>query len=1394
MALYYKDYIEIDQDFIPVFSDEVDKRQPTRWKYFVPHQSMIDVLNAVIKSIESASDSDRKSIWLTGSYGTGKTFAAFVIKHMLEDNIDSVKEYFDKYALKNPPFERFNAIRQKRPILVVYRSGSGDIHNNERLLIEVQQSIKKALDEKKYAYKGGKTAVQSIVSKLTDPDSTFNFEKAFEKYRIDFGEYASPQQVIDELCNSENYALVERVATIMDKEGFAYFQNTDDIKNWIEDVIKVNKLGSIWLIWDEFTDYFRQNKAVSTLQELAHASSNMPFYLFLITHRNIDQFAMDDYARKLLRDRFKNIRFEMSDVTSYQLLANAINIKSEKRNEWDEKLLTLWDEVRECVKQLKNANDSTERLDEQYLKRLIPIHPFSAYLLSVISRRLSSNQRTMFRFIEENAAEEGEKTKYNFNWFIQTHSLDGWHWLTADILWDYFFKDIAIDDPDYSGEAHQIINYYKANFEKIPAENEDEHRVFKSAMLLIALNRILGSAKLLRPLESNLKLIFDGTPLYNRISDILNRLHMLGLINMNFLPGEGKELVIPLISYDKNKLNNIKEALRTAYSFDKCAEYDNILGKELLDNIPLTGPLALRFEPRTTSIKNFKRNFDNLQMAIKPYQIGLLFVIPSSDSDVVRLNELMQGSDYKYSRIVVVAVEQPFTDVNLDNWLKAKAQAQYSHDLGDGSNEKYYEKQARDCIIRWMSKVKLSFLTAYFMNEKATINKISELDKYLEKISSRIYTYGPERITNLEPLYRTSSYGEAAVLMGIGQKDAAKPYGELKNILIREGFWDNDDMFNKKPDHPISKMKKIVEEIMKSDTSVKLNKIWDKLEEAPFGLSPSPIACFLLGFLMKDYANNGYYKDDGINLVPLSAEGLAEAITSVIKLGKSNIAISMMTQEHQYFCNIMKAAFKIEGDMPKNIKQNIRLYLNNVKYPLWTLKYYLFYSDGYELKEKYRDLLLNVIDKLCEFVFAAEDNTTLSLVDDIAKMLKFYPEADAYFRQLVDIPNFKEGMRLYLEQKNPEIVELAKKANVGIDDLVNRIRNMMSDDAHWLWQEEKLDSEIMRLKDEYSLINALNEFIGDIKSNLGDLTDYVRSELNNLKLPNFIIRNYLGNDAGRAFDLLVNFVHSGGYGFAEKSELAALIKGNGKYIKNIISDQYAIFADYLRNSMKVTLPDDSIRELYDKLPIENYPNEEAFNKKINDMLNELETLNLIKNLRDLWQNISGTSSPRQWSNDMELPILCLPGMDNHDLWDAFEIINKNGNGYTKHNIQEAINTLNNNNILSIISDKELANKAFIESIAGEYAYLVFDSVGIETIKSILKDKFGSDMYDLGGKKPEIQKFIQNYLADYYKQKAYERVLQKIDYLSAERAKEYLKELIKNEPLVGIKILATTEQE
>lgn len=99
---------------------------------------------------------------------------------------------------------------------------------------------------------------------------------------------------------------------------------------------------------------------------------------------------------------------------------------------------------------LKVDRLTTFLMDDQGRKsdfmRLVPIHPYAAYLAATIYRQFSSAQRTPFRLLKQ--ADRG-----SFPVLVREHPKgdgDTWLWYTADALWDYFFLEDTLELPTAS--------------------------------------------------------------------------------------------------------------------------------------------------------------------------------------------------------------------------------------------------------------------------------------------------------------------------------------------------------------------------------------------------------------------------------------------------------------------------------------------------------------------------------------------------------------------------------------------------------------------------------------------------------------------------------------------------------------------------------------------------------------------------------------------------------------------------------------------------------------------------------------------------------------------------------------------------------------------------------
>jgi DNA replication protein DnaC len=90
----YSEFLSLDSSFHPVF--DITNEIENMWKRFIPTPNFYDALSKTLDSLEGNEQKNRLSIWLQGSYGTGKSHSTSVIKHLLSDNLNMIDDFLIK--------------------------------------------------------------------------------------------------------------------------------------------------------------------------------------------------------------------------------------------------------------------------------------------------------------------------------------------------------------------------------------------------------------------------------------------------------------------------------------------------------------------------------------------------------------------------------------------------------------------------------------------------------------------------------------------------------------------------------------------------------------------------------------------------------------------------------------------------------------------------------------------------------------------------------------------------------------------------------------------------------------------------------------------------------------------------------------------------------------------------------------------------------------------------------------------------------------------------------------------------------------------------------------------------------------------------------------------------
>ncbi len=1274
---------------------------------------------------------------------------------------------------------------------MVHRASSSGVIGDNRLFTAVQESVKQALQENGYTYFGGRTFYDNVLDRLNDPNDSFNFKGAFAKFRERFIEYPDPESVVKDLedLGPDNcLELLERIVDVANLGGVNLAKNVDDVVSWLDDVIKSNNLYAIVFIWDEFTEFFQKNQnSTSGLQELAHASESMRFFFVLITHKSHSQFIFaDDDTRKKLEARFKLQRIDMANTTAFMLMRNAIDVVPDLKEEWRHIASNLWYNVEKSVK--NTINKYVEDINNDDLKGLLPLHPYSAFILQYISARINSNQRTMFQFLSGDPNAK-DIEKHNFRWYIENYDYSGWCYLTCDILWDYFFD---FNNEDLDEKARNAISHYN-NFYR-QCESDNERRVLKVALMLSAIiqEKGRGITNLLRPTLSNIAVAFSGTPIADDIRNILQKFVQKGILG-SFPEGTDILYVTQSQTIDEQKYKDTEDIIRKEFTFKKLISNAEL---NVAGNFSLTGYAALRFEIicathedlkiKLATTKNFGAN-----------KIPLVFMFARTEADSVKNYAAIQTALSEHQKDIIFAdvSAQPLTEVEYENFIKYKTKSRCLV-KADTNQARFNESQAKSIIDTWKTKINSAEIRLYSQSISTTaFIGIGQFNAKLREINAKIFPYGLETISDNDKVFSPSGYTANVPVMSMDKARIPANYNYLANLrttLINSNIWNNPKYYETMPTHPISKMKiaveKIINENFQVNSSVAIIDIWNLLKDKPFGLLPCPGSAFILGFLLKEYADSGYYKKDGNKINESLTYGyLADMIVGIIKGLKNadNLFIVKMTEEHEHFCKSTGRIFKLSSDKQNSIQDVMnaaRASLSNAGFPLWSLKYYIVKNDTAGLK----DAILPIIDLYCEFIStekqAGRDETKIA--EEIVKRFRRDAGIEEYLSKIMNSDKLKKGMDYYISEYKPDLVSLANRLGAG-KNYIGEVKSKLVEFSSWLWKKGEINTRIEEVYLDYRLIEAVNKILYQPVFRLDDAAVAIRDRIGSIKMP----FDYFKGGFPEISELvahLIKIYNSINFKEVNKKKLLDELIAKSDLFNEFYSKQQPVFKERLGAFLGTQVKEDEADYLYsttESKAIQKSLN--SFREALDQKLNQYRKNKKYNQLLEKWRELSGTESPFVWSSNNKIPILCLFLDSIQEARQVFGMLNSGQTTATDKRIDGALQFLQKNKNMSILNDIPKCNKVFRQYISGEYDLLVSD---VNEIKEVLIKRIGKNVYGWFDCKSQIDNIIKEYALKQYKTKYYAEVFKKIDVLPPEQAKSYLKELIKNEPLVGIKIM------
>lgn len=241
----YRQFFDVDEKYFPCIDDSaIEAGAP--WENTYPHETFIELL----KNVETMlGGTTKRSVWIHGAYGTGKSQCAYALKKILEVPEEELKAYWNQYeALKNNPDLLSKILGHKeRGVVTAYRYASGGITTPRDLYYAIQESVKKALIENpQITYLGENTLKESVIAWIKDHKEIFDILLKKPEWVATFSQSTS-DEVINTLEKSADVkSLMDNIFKLADKEGItAMSLDGDKLKAWLKDVIEKNTVISI---------------------------------------------------------------------------------------------------------------------------------------------------------------------------------------------------------------------------------------------------------------------------------------------------------------------------------------------------------------------------------------------------------------------------------------------------------------------------------------------------------------------------------------------------------------------------------------------------------------------------------------------------------------------------------------------------------------------------------------------------------------------------------------------------------------------------------------------------------------------------------------------------------------------------------------------------------------------------------------------------------------------------------------------------------------------------------------------------------------------------------------------------------------------------------------------
>lgn len=1250
---FYRDYFGIRPDYAPCMTLADINKNPETWLGFYPHDSFVEILRELLKSLNGG----KKTLWITGAYGTGKSHASLVLQKIFAEDEARVLKWLDSPVAQIPdPVRKGLLARRGEKVLVVYDVNADGVDANNQFLMRLQRGITKALEAGGYTIPL-KGKLDEVIERIRQDEPHFFAKRNEMQTRLSHLHAGiNTADTLEKKLRDANLeaGLVSDAMRVLEARRIYLGLSTEEFLEWVDASLKVNGLSKLVYIWDEFSAFMEHNRTeLKTLEQLAEAAQQGRFYFVPVTHMEISSYvaAGSEFARKL-NDRFLFRRLDLPNETALKLAANAFVVKPEKTAEWTQERDVLWHSVNRLVENYMVTNKAG--IDALDFKGILPLHPMAAFLLKHLSVAIGSNQRSMFEFLN------GEE----FRAFIEKGGLDvsGYQFLTVDHLWGYFVErdDLGTGQPVQEARAE----YARREKDLQP----DERRVFKAVLLFGLIEQTQGTGhSLLSATEENIQRSFEGDGALQGVDAILRNLeqkHCFTIVN-----GRCERF------RDRSDTKEIKE--RKALLEGKFG--DLVLKdteSELLKQLKVVN-FGERFDVRATGVNGFSASSIAKRESFSDIgnRVLVQFILARDEQEQLRIPDKARelAKQFKDHRMLFVTLpEVSFCRDNAKAWdefVENSARLTLAEKAGDGASKRVFDTLLRTAKDAWHSKVKIADkLKVYKPNpngepfsEEVTWGQLKRKDWLADYAKQTFKAYTDDLCDFNISAFAQPTALQSWALAGM-EFDGFIKSGPWKTVVTtwqKSGITGDDAWFDANPNHPLTQLRDKCKAWQKNTVGAgntcSIRKLYIDLQRPPFGLLKVPHSAFVLGFVLKTWLT-GQRKlqwTDGVTSKALDAAALAEIIEAVVKDDGANgiriekLICRLSTEEKAFieqssmiFGNsplldgTVEAALNAVGTRLEQISQRV---------PLWVLPEYIRAQ-----AEPSADIMSKVIDALCaanSISSKGDTETRGNKVKEIGEMLLATPGlAEAMAKYMTPVV-FEEAFQRYVDNARPELKVAAERLGDSSHIYCRAVKNRFAATSGWLWKRGDAESVLEEVYRQTLCAEHIRR--------LADSSGYMHFEDALNRLSNAVLgENKVPTEfwakkhpaLKRFFELLSRLPGDDVEAFEE------ILTQQDGVIREVFFDvTQARQLDAMREIFGEIWPMAiaEARELYNAFPPDSArADEKNFKAQGRGKIEEYSRTLVSKQVAALWRERTGTESPDEWSRKHALPAECVLTVDD----------------------------------------------------------------------------------------------------------------------------------------------------